>query len=157
MTRSLTGDWTRDLPHSKPALYHQAIEEAKKIIQQNKNITYTVVELCIISPTWYTCFVYIHKYHCKLRFFLYIFLSLACLLHIWRTCSVVWSSSPHYTSNNKQKQRRTDTPSKQKLFFASFQYAHRIISHRLSGVIALHQQIYRKHTNNKYWMQYKGK
>ena len=22
MTRSLTGDWTRDLPHSKPALYH---------------------------------------------------------------------------------------------------------------------------------------
>ena len=28
MTRSLTGDWTRDLPHSKPALYHLAIEEA---------------------------------------------------------------------------------------------------------------------------------
>ena len=28
MTRSLTGDWTRDLPHSKPALYHYAIEEA---------------------------------------------------------------------------------------------------------------------------------
>ena len=25
--RSLTGDWTQDLPHSKPALYHQAIEE----------------------------------------------------------------------------------------------------------------------------------
>ena len=24
---SLSGDWTRDLPHSKPALYHQAIEE----------------------------------------------------------------------------------------------------------------------------------
>ena len=22
LTRSLTGDWTRDLPHSKPALYH---------------------------------------------------------------------------------------------------------------------------------------
>ena len=28
MTRSLTGDWTRDLPPSKPALYHKAIEEA---------------------------------------------------------------------------------------------------------------------------------
>ena len=28
MTRSLTGEWTRDLPHSKPALYHYAIEEA---------------------------------------------------------------------------------------------------------------------------------
>ena len=28
MTRSLSGDWTRDLPHSKPALYHLAIEEA---------------------------------------------------------------------------------------------------------------------------------
>ena len=27
MTRSLTGDWTRDLPHSKPAPYHSAIEE----------------------------------------------------------------------------------------------------------------------------------
>ena len=27
MTRSLTGDCTRDLPHSKPALYHQVIEE----------------------------------------------------------------------------------------------------------------------------------
>ena len=26
--RSLTGNWTRDLPHSKPALYHKAIEEA---------------------------------------------------------------------------------------------------------------------------------
>ena len=25
MTRSLTGDWTRDLPHSMPALYHEAI------------------------------------------------------------------------------------------------------------------------------------
>ena len=28
MTRSLTGDWTRDFPHSKPALYHYAIEKA---------------------------------------------------------------------------------------------------------------------------------
>ena len=28
MTRSLTGDWTRYLPHSKPVLYHYAIEEA---------------------------------------------------------------------------------------------------------------------------------
>ena len=28
MTRSLIGDWTRDLQHSKPALYHYAIEEA---------------------------------------------------------------------------------------------------------------------------------
>ena len=28
MTRSLTGDWTRDPPHSKPALHHYAIEEA---------------------------------------------------------------------------------------------------------------------------------
>ena len=26
--RSLTGDWTRDLPHSEPALYHKANEEA---------------------------------------------------------------------------------------------------------------------------------
>ena len=31
MTRSLTGDWTRDLPHLKPALYHQAIEEAARV------------------------------------------------------------------------------------------------------------------------------
>ena len=28
MTRVMTGDWTRDLPHLKPALYHYAIEEA---------------------------------------------------------------------------------------------------------------------------------
>ena len=28
MTRSVTGDWTRYLQHSKPALYHLAIEEA---------------------------------------------------------------------------------------------------------------------------------
>ena len=28
MTQSLTGDWTRDLLHSMPALYHLAIEEA---------------------------------------------------------------------------------------------------------------------------------
>ena len=27
MTRSLTGDWTQDLPHPKPALYYLAIEE----------------------------------------------------------------------------------------------------------------------------------
>ena len=33
MTRSLTGDWTLDLPHSKPALYHQAIEEAVRYTQ----------------------------------------------------------------------------------------------------------------------------
>ena len=26
MTRSLTGDWTRDLPHLKPTLYQQAIK-----------------------------------------------------------------------------------------------------------------------------------
>ena len=25
MTQSLTGDWTRDLPHSKPALYHYGL------------------------------------------------------------------------------------------------------------------------------------
>ena len=28
MTQCLTGGWTRDLPHSKPALYHLANEEA---------------------------------------------------------------------------------------------------------------------------------
>ena len=28
MTPSLTGDWTRDLPHTMPALYHYDIEEA---------------------------------------------------------------------------------------------------------------------------------
>ena len=27
MTWSLTGSWTRDLPHSKPALYYYTIEE----------------------------------------------------------------------------------------------------------------------------------
>ena len=27
MMRSLSVDWTQDLPHSKPALYHLAIEE----------------------------------------------------------------------------------------------------------------------------------
>ena len=27
MTRFLAGDWTRDLPHSMPAFYHEAIEE----------------------------------------------------------------------------------------------------------------------------------
>ena len=29
MTRSLTGDWTWDRPHSMPALHHKAIEEAE--------------------------------------------------------------------------------------------------------------------------------
>ena len=40
MTRSLTGDWTLDLPHSKPALYHWAIEEAVVLldIQAEMNI-----------------------------------------------------------------------------------------------------------------------
>ena len=28
MTRSFSGDWTRDLPHLMPALYHYAIEMA---------------------------------------------------------------------------------------------------------------------------------
>ena len=31
MTCTVTGDWTRDLPHLKPALYHYAIEEAEVI------------------------------------------------------------------------------------------------------------------------------
>ena len=26
MKRSLTGDWTQDLPHSEPALYHSAVQ-----------------------------------------------------------------------------------------------------------------------------------
>ena len=38
MTRSLTGDWTRDLPHSMPALYHLAIKEAVIDIMKNKKI-----------------------------------------------------------------------------------------------------------------------
>ena len=32
MTRSLTGDWTRDLPHLKPAIYHKAIEEVVTLL-----------------------------------------------------------------------------------------------------------------------------
>ena len=40
MTRSLTGDCTRDCPHSKPALYHQAIEEAVT------NSVYIPISLC---------------------------------------------------------------------------------------------------------------
>ena len=38
MTRSLTGDSTRDLPHSKSALYHYAIEEAV-VASLNKSIS----------------------------------------------------------------------------------------------------------------------
>ena len=41
---SLTGDWTRDLPHSKPALYHYAIEEAVHI-EWNKYSIWMVVTL----------------------------------------------------------------------------------------------------------------
>ena len=39
MTRSLTGDWTRDLPLSKPAFYHLAIEEAVQTdLKNNKRL-----------------------------------------------------------------------------------------------------------------------
>ena len=44
VTRSLTGDWTGDLPHSMPALYHWAIEKAVN----DKNIIH-----CI--PVVYNC------------------------------------------------------------------------------------------------------
>ena len=40
MTRSLTGDWTRDFPHSMPAFYQKAIEEALSIL---KVLVYTCV------------------------------------------------------------------------------------------------------------------
>ena len=40
MTRSLTGDWIRDLPHSKPALYHQAIDEAVNVIVWKDIVTW---------------------------------------------------------------------------------------------------------------------
>ena len=35
MTRSLTGDWTLDLLHSKPTLDHSAIEEAVDVCNIN--------------------------------------------------------------------------------------------------------------------------
>ena len=38
MTRYLTGDWTRDLPHSRPALYHYAIEEAVVLLVEYMNL-----------------------------------------------------------------------------------------------------------------------
>ena len=56
MTSSLTGDWTRDLPHSMPALYHWAIEEV---------MMYWIVTLrrtlaCIISYIQGTCSFYMY-------------------------------------------------------------------------------------------------
>ena len=44
MTRSLTGDWTRDLPHSKPALYHYAIK-AVHILTWIRYILYLFEEI----------------------------------------------------------------------------------------------------------------
>ena len=46
MTRSWTGDWTRDLPHSMPALYHEAIKEAAPVL----------VNIC-----WIMCFFVQHQ------------------------------------------------------------------------------------------------
>ena len=54
MTRSLTGDWTRDIPHSKPALYHLTIEEA---VMTSVTHTYLTIQL-LEAPTklWETVF-----------------------------------------------------------------------------------------------------
>jgi len=50
MTRSLTGDYTRDFPHSKPALYHKAIEEAAKYMKCN-NRTYLKLKSYLVYST----------------------------------------------------------------------------------------------------------
>ena len=44
MTRSLTGYWTRDLPHSKPALFHKAIEEAVSLYYEHKHLFYPIIQ-----------------------------------------------------------------------------------------------------------------
>jgi len=48
MARSLTGDWTRDLPHSKPALYHylRIVDDINLL-----NFIYTVFYFADISET----------------------------------------------------------------------------------------------------------
>ena len=50
MTRSLTGDWTRDLPHSKPALYHYAIEEA--VVVWIKSFKQTAYKAARYTGSW---------------------------------------------------------------------------------------------------------
>ena len=54
MTRSLTGDWTRYLLHSKPALYHYAIEEADEGL--NKNLFFflkRVMGILVLIPLYF--------------------------------------------------------------------------------------------------------
>ena len=48
MTRSLTGDWTRDLPHSKPSLYHEAIDEAVLSVIDGSNIVERNCNICVV-------------------------------------------------------------------------------------------------------------
>ena len=61
MTRSLTGDWTRDLPHSKRALYHRRsrrltfclgylIKDIALCLERNQNL--------IAIKTIYVCFLW---------------------------------------------------------------------------------------------------
>ena len=52
MTRSLTGDWTQDLPHSKPALYHYAIE---MVVLINVNLSWQVgVCQALVLRSWFS-------------------------------------------------------------------------------------------------------
>ena len=65
MTRSLTGDWTRDIPHSMPALYHQAIEEAVfyDYIIFNRSLHYKNLHSIIYNIYYFfTQFSTWHKY-----------------------------------------------------------------------------------------------
>ena len=52
MTRSLTGDWTRDLPHSKPCIEY-------KVIKDGLNYKPLLVMFCCI---FYKSYIYIKKH-----------------------------------------------------------------------------------------------
>ena len=56
MTRTLTRDWTWDLPHSKPALYNRGGDKAIKwFVQQTNSGSYLPLQWCYSICLLYLC------------------------------------------------------------------------------------------------------
>ena len=77
MTRSLTGDLTRYLPHSKPALYHKAIKEAVYVIMNGHLIVYSELQHSAVyyskhvnycTLTWRSCYRMVLQRFCLVHF-----------------------------------------------------------------------------------------
>ena len=91
MTRSITGDWTRELPHSKGALYHYTIEEA--VLNWGLNPGAPALEASTLPLGYRGASYYLHIVSYSM-FTLYmisdfIHLTWQCIFYIFQSCKLL--------------------------------------------------------------------